>query len=55
MFHISQRIQPDQKLYCSDNGMLLVSLESQAEEQAVTTAWGTGEYTNKTGQIPFSQ
>lgn len=38
-FFSNQRNQPDQMMFCIDNGMLLLSLESQAEEGHIQNAW----------------
>lgn len=43
ILHCLQRSQPDQKKYCTDNRMLLLSLESSEEENAVVWAWGASK------------
>jgi hypothetical protein len=37
-----QRNQTDQKAFCDDNGMLLVSVETPEEDQAISDTWGLG-------------
>ncbi|KZS06151.1 Uncharacterized protein APZ42_030656 [Daphnia magna] len=38
----TKRNQTDQKAFCEDNGMLLVSIETPEEDKAISDTWGLG-------------